>query len=573
MSAQLVRAHALVAVLVVAGGITSVAAADPPRPGTEDNGLTENESATLWSRDTDDYISQAEYRERYGETRSPVQQVANGTDVTFTQPPATAATWTQHDFRDLDPGGANTSLHPPHADLADGVFIRDAHATMFAVQPSTRAHLDAGETPLYVAPNGTLRGLVDYRVQVPGGATGNTTSDWSLLSHNITAVRLLEGGEPVANTTGSQTPTLAYRLPAEWATTLTLEADIEVRLQHTTRRDGEPVETTVETESVTVHDSRAVEVYDPSVTTHYATYPNGDVGVTVFQARPWQGFTLTSSGDARVRGVWRFYTARNTNWDTLVRATQDGTTAVESDALPVFVHAYPSRIGPRTEPVRRGPNLIDAWGVTRASPAGTLGDNVTVDVVNQSYTTTYGLAVRADDVDHDALQVRGVVRGVNATVTEPADGAARELRSSTLSVRVRDRTPTHATLRLELRDARSGAPIELDDPARRHSIHDASRDGVIAIGDQQVATNASGVAIVTVDDPGIYTARYQPGSWLSHEPAYVSSTATVRWHPLGTLDGWVALLVDLGWRLLPFAVVYYAGTRLLRLLGVDTRFQ
>jgi len=43
---------------------------------------------------------------------------------------------------------------------------------------------------------------------------------------------------------------------------------------------------------------------------YYAEYPNGDSGVAIFQSRPWQGYTLTEEDDARVRGVWRFYTAR-----------------------------------------------------------------------------------------------------------------------------------------------------------------------------------------------------------------------------------------------------------------------
>jgi hypothetical protein len=104
-------------------------------------------------------------------------------------------------------------------------------------------------------------------------------------------------------------------------------------------------------------------------------------------------------------------------------------------------------------------------------------------------------------------------------------------------------------------------------------ITENPRTGYISIAGQQVETNASGVATVTVDDPGIYTARYNPGSWLSQNPAYVGSTATARWHPLTTIDGWFALLVEVGWQLLPFAVVFYAGTRLLRLLGFDTGFQ
>ena len=82
----------LMAAPFVTSIVTGIVAADPPRLGTEDDGLTENESASVWSRDADSYISQEENRQRCGENRSTINQVANGTDITFKRPPATAAT-------------------------------------------------------------------------------------------------------------------------------------------------------------------------------------------------------------------------------------------------------------------------------------------------------------------------------------------------------------------------------------------------------------------------------------------------------------------------------------------------
>ncbi|WP_202614590.1 hypothetical protein [Halostella litorea] len=565
----------LMAGLLATSLVTGIVAADPPRPGTEGNGLTENESATLWSRDADNYISQEEYRQRYGENRSAVHQVANGTDVTFKRPPATAATWTRNDFEDLDAGGPDTSVHPPHADLEDGVFIEDAHATIFAVQPSTRGHLESGETPLYIAPNGTMRGLVDYRVRVPNGSSsGNTTISWSLTEHEIEEVRLKKDGETIAERDGAHTPALDYQIEDDWSANLTLEAEISVRLKKTVRTDlGDrtDVDVTYRTETRNVSDSIAVEIYDLSAYPYYAEYPNGDAGVAIFQSRPWQGYTLTDDGEARVRGIWRFYTARNTNWDTLVRSNRTDSATVESDAIPVYVHAYPSRIGPRAEPVRDGPELIETWGTDRPSPVGTIGENINIDIVNQSYTTTYGVAVRAENVDREALHVGGIVRGVNASIVEPDAGSERQLRRSNLTVEVIQQNQSQATLRVELRDNQTGAPIALDD-SRQYPIGGTTRNGYITVADQRVETNASGVAIVTIDEPGIYTARYHPGSWLGHDPAYVSDTATARWHPLGTIDGWFALVFEVGWQLLPFFVMFYAGKRLLRMLGPEDIF-
>ena len=561
----------LVAALLVSSSIIGLATAQPPRPGTETNGLTENESATLWSRDSDRYVSQPDYQQQYGDDRTALHQLANGTDITFTRPPATAATWTRNDFADLDAGGPDTSTYPPHASLEDGTFIDDAHATIFAVTPSTRGHLDAGETSLYIAPNGTVRGLVDYRVRVPiGNETGNQTVDWALVSHEIENTRLKIDGITVASTAGTHTPELQYQTTHSWGANLTLEANISVRLKKTveTTVGGEP-ETTVNyrTETRTVSDTLDTEIYDLAAYPYYAQYPNGDTGVAIFQSRPWQGYTLTDEGSSRVRGVWRFYTARNTNWDTLVTSTGTSTTTTQSDAIPVRVHAYPSQIGPRAEPVRDGPNIIDTWGTERASPRRTIGENVTVEVVNESYTPTYGLAVRAETVDREALRVGGIVRGVNATIVDPQVGSARQLRESNLSVELVSQTTSNATLRVELRDNQTGAPIASNGSDRQYPIGGSSHSGYITVGDQRVETNESGVAVVTLDEPGIYTVRYHPGTWLGNDPAYVGDTASVRWHPLGTLEGWVAFVFEVGWQAIPFVVTFYAGRRLLRMFG------
>ncbi|WP_049980171.1 hypothetical protein [Halolamina rubra] len=564
----------LTAVLCLAAGVAAVGTA-PPAPSSEDNGLTENESATLWSRDADDYMAEREYRQRYGETRSAMAQLANGTDITFTRPPSTAATWTRNDFADLDAGGPNTSISPRNATLKDGTLIADAHATIFAAQPSTRGHLGPNRTVHYVAPNGTLRGFVDYRVRVPNTSpNGNRTTDWSLVAHEIETVRLLVDGEPVVEREGTHTPALPYALGDDGQVTLTLEAEIHVRLRGTTRANssGPVLNTTTRAETLTVRDSLAVEVYDLSASVYYANYPNGDAGVAVFQSQPWQGYTLTANRSARVRGVWRFYTARDMRWDTLVRSNATGSERIESDAIPVFVHAYPSRIGPRAEPVRDGPDILETWGTNASSPAASLGKHIHVDVVNRSYTASHGVAVRADRVAPAAIQVAGIVRGVNASITEPDNGFERPLSRSNLTAVVIEQNQSGARVRLTLRSAASGEPIVLNDSARDVPADGPDRNGYLTIADQRVETNASGVAVVTLDRPGIYTARYHPGSWVSQASAYVGDTATVRWHPLTTLDGWVALAVEVGWQLLPFVVALYAGRRVLLLLSPTRRF-
>ncbi|MFC7044805.1 hypothetical protein ACFQH6_04660 [Halobacteriaceae archaeon GCM10025711] len=73
---------------------------------------------------------------------------------------------------------------------------------------------------------------------------------------------------------------------------------------------------------------------------------------------------------------------------------------------------------------------------------------------------------------------------------------------------------------------------------------------------------------MTVTAPGSYTAQYHPESWLGQNPAYAPAQATVRWHPLGSTQGWFAFLIEVGWRAIPFLLTFYAGKQLLTIFGV-----
>ena len=573
-------ALALSAVLLV-GLVSTIAAADPPRPGTEGNGLDENESATLWSRDDDSQsISDAAYREAYGESRTPLQALANQTDLTFKRPPATASIWTRHDHRDYDPGGRTMSVYPQDATLNDSRFVKDAHASVFAVTPSTKAHRSPKETTWYVAPEGRLLGAVDYRVRTPSGVERtNRTVSWSVDSHEIAEVRLLQNGIVVTRADGSHWSNLTYELRGREGA-LTLEADIEATLEKTSREayyvtvtgpNGTnrtekrwQKSTTKVDDSVTVSETLDIEVYDLSVTRYQITYPDGTSGIAVFQNRPWQGYTLAKNESATVRGVWRFYTARDTSWDTLTRATSQGHTRVESEALPVYVHAYPSQLGPRAEPVSTGPEITTVWGKRRESPNSTIGKTVNVEVVSSPYEASCGIAVRYSEYDADAFAVRGIVRGVTATIQPPPDEHTRQVRESELSLEVISQNESGATLLLKLVDAGTGEPIVLDrtDDPRYAPLLDGGRSGYVTVAGHRLETNASGMAIVRVDDSGLYTARYHPGSWLSHDPAYNSDTASARWHPLATVAGWVSLVTNLILWFLPFGLAWYAGRQL-----------
>jgi len=575
----------LLAVVLISSIVPSTGAR-PPRPGTDGNGLNESEAATLWSHDDDSrYISNEAYREAYGKNRTAVHQLANGTDLTFTDPPATAARWTRADHEEFPAGQATTSVYPPHATLTNGSFIREAHATVFAVTPTTTVHSTPDETAVYAAPNGTLRGVVDYRVAVPDPTVvRNRTTNYALVSHRIEDIRVLRDGDTLAQSDGSHRPKLPYELDSG-TEVLRLEADIHVSLRRfvritdttpdpssngtQTNRTTVRTETRLVNETVTVSDTVTVRTYDLQATVAAARYPNGDRGVAVFRNVPWQGIQLTEDGAHRIRGVWRFYTAREPQWDTLVRSTATDRTTIHSPALPVSVHAYPSKLGPRATPTRNGPELLRVWGVDKPTPSTALPSNITVDVVQEEYTASYGLAVRTPAGEPDTVRVRGMVRGVNATLDS---GETRQIRESRLAVQVLSQNNEQARLLVRLTDADTSVPIVLAPTGgSRYDPIVTGRRGHIELAGQRLRTNASGMATVTVTEAGVYTARYVPGAWLTHDPAYTAAADTTRWHPLVTVAGWLELLTTaLAW-FLPFAIAVYAGRRLGAIFTLQNR--
>lgn len=91
-----------------------------------------------------------------------------------------------------------------------------------------------------------------------------------------------------------------------------------------------------------------------------------------------------------------------------------------------------------------------------------------------------------------------------------------------------NQTNDQATIRIELRYNETDLPIDLTADDRQASLNGESGGGYISIADRRVRTNESGVVVVTVNQPGFYTARYHPETWLVANRAYVSDTATAR---------------------------------------------
>ena len=183
----------LVAVSLLVVGHAAAQPAPPPA----------NETRTVDARDPDPCLPPAAYNATYGHTPTPTQQLATCTDLTYDAPPAHAATMTGGAFAALTPGNASRSVAPPGANRTTRGLVADAHVTLFGIHPATRVQLGPAAQREYIAPTGTARALVDYRVRAPQG-------NRSVVNHAVREVRVAIGDEQVGSTTGTQTPEINY---------------------------------------------------------------------------------------------------------------------------------------------------------------------------------------------------------------------------------------------------------------------------------------------------------------------------------------------------------------------------
>lgn len=488
-------------------------------------GIDERTFVVLWSGDEDGNVS---VQDRDGELAA-LRQLANGTDIPLNSPTRAVEHWNRGDLEDFPETDENVSIHPPDADTEDGRFVKDAYAELFAVQPSTRARLSESRTPLYVAPDGRVLGTVDYRVDVPADdTTGDRRVFWRLQSHQINATRILVDEQVETTGDGSHTANLAYSdlddYPGE-RHSLTLEAEITVTLEKHVRtgdchcrtennttscRTEWDDEYTYPTETVRVSDSITVEEYDLSVSGFVARYPNGDLGLVVYKSDPWLGHSVPN-GD--VRGVWRFYSARDSDWDTLVRSTDDGSTRTHSPLHPLQMNAFPMETGPSASTSRV--TILDAFGEATQPPS--LPPNVNLDVVTEPYTASYGIATRtATEEAFSGLQAWGLVRGVTVEADE-SDFAQIEIRRSDLTLLTVNSSENATTVRVRLEDAATGEPINT-----------AGRDGYVVLDGQRLNTTGNGTATVTITrSTAVVSARYEPGRWWRNTPGYVGDSAKI----------------------------------------------
>ncbi|MFB6218078.1 MAG: hypothetical protein ABEH77_02695 [Halobacteriaceae archaeon] len=538
-------ALALVRATVAASGPSS---AHPP--AHPDHGVNATVYYQLWAGDRDEPAGTGPSATRAADETAEMAAVASMTDLSFRRPPEAVTRWNRQTLREFPAGDRSASVHPPTVALTNGRFIKDAYTAVVAVQPSTRVRgqyrgsnrSHAG--PLLVAPNGSVLGTIDYRVAVPADRTsGAQRVNWSLRSHEIETVRLLVDEHVKTTTGGTHTPTVRYSSLAANGSQprqLTLAADIGVGLRkritvcsaHGSQGNCTQWSTRTATinETVTVRETVRIVPHTVTIDGRRVQYPDGSLGLQLRANQSWRGYSVAGH---TVSSGWRFYAARDRNWDTLVTSTAGNRTTRHSPVHPLQTTAYPAEAGPATEQ-DADLTLLAATGET--VPAPTLPPRIHLTVAPDEYRPTPRLVTRLPPAslgEGDAtptVTAYGLVRGVQirrSLRTLPTAAVHR----SRLSLTPIERGPRTVTVRVSVRDARTGTPINT-----------TGRPGTVVVGDHRVNTSASGTATVTVARAsGSVSARYEPAPWWTTdtERAYTEATAVavvgVTIQPVATL--------------------------------------
>jgi len=546
-------AVAIVAVLVFFTFVVTPASATSPvvaeeeevPPKEEENGMENGSFHGLWSHEAEGSIDDTEDNQWL--------ELRNATDYVFSEPPDHWEDWNARDISDYPFGGTFESVHPPTADLEDyGDYIRDAHVSLFAIQPSTVALIEPSREEHFVGPEGEILGVTDWRVELPEEKENATYRESYEVERsgleNVTSyTRYLSGVERVTEEMSrSFLPSKRFSLsfsipPEEYLTpdhTLGVEAEINVTVKHTVETReceernyyGDCAEysewtssTTYETDLMTINSELDVKRQDLNVGWLYTNYPDGDVGLVATSNGDYMSSIQFYRGD-RATGLWNFYSGRDTDWDTLRSTEQEqgeedvSTEEFASPALPVQLYAFPKRdsIGmsgsPSSTDLPEG-EVFFADGQNLTAP--NLPETVDAEVVTGAYNNAESIAIRHPTDNIFAVFARGIVRNVR----EPSllrEENRIEMHETELKTEVLNQTKNTMTVEVTLTTT-DGKPVPTE-----------GRKGYVVVGDTIANTDTEGKAIVTVEKRTYLNVRYKPAYFWEHQPAFAETTAYVR---------------------------------------------
>lgn len=450
-----------------------------------------------------------------------LEYLTQSSDYVYSEPPSDPDRWNRGEVAEFDGGGRLSSVHPPGANLSDGTegIVRDAYVSVFAVSPSTLVHYSPDREVLYVSDSGDVHGFVDYRLD---GADSHTVE-----------VEVAETGDSTSETGGFS---LSY--DGLGRDTLTLRATVEA-----TRNtpSGEITDTVVVRDSV---DVQPYNVSSPPTIALTSTYPNGDSAAFVVRGTPWSSVKLPNG--ATVGSNWRFFSARDTDWDQPTVVERSASTDTGETYHPLQVHAYPSRSGVYID----GDAEVHKTLGDRYEPPE-LPEGVTVDTPDSVYET-----VRAVDVRYNgsgrSMEVSGILNSPSAGVRTPP--VSRSIQGTNLTLSVAERYEESVAVRVSLRNE-DGEPIDT-----------RSEGGYVRLeGRRNVTTELDGAATVNVTPKpsgGIF-GRYVPNDWHDSlderrgQTPYDGDTDTLIIRNRFALFSELSMLTQLGVFLLPLLLMTY----------------
>ncbi|MCU4744121.1 hypothetical protein [Natronoglomus mannanivorans] len=477
----------------------------------------------LWSEDVDDGNLSVDDFEGANVSSDGefATRLAKSTDVSFEQPPDAVETWNDGDFEGFSPGGDDESVHPNGASLEDDEYIKDAYVEIYAVQPSTILHEDNGTTQ-YVAPDGDVLAISDYRVLLPEDDTsGSEQEEWSLTETSVDSIELKADGETISTDDGHQT-TLSYQ-DLSGSVELTVEAEITATIKHVTLDcpdwvvvdrvcEGlwsEEVDHLERSKTVTASRDVVVSQLSESSGTRVEFEADDDrMGAVINANSTWS--TIDVDGDVQARSNWWFYTAGKSGWHTMVTRTATESTRTESSMRPLQVHAYPDRERPNvpTQSIAGENSLLieEAWGAEQSSPS--LPANIDIDPA-ETYVDADSIALSSTTLEGEAFDevtVQGIVQGQSQTVSLDEPQTVRE---TNLTLSVLESNSTRATVRAEVTENTTGNPVST---------------GQVVIGDQSTPVNASGMAVLEVSSSlSLVRGQYVPQEWWHTDRPYASA--------------------------------------------------
>lgn len=489
-----------------------------------DYGVNESRYQLLWSEDTDqENLSSADFTENASSPAKFSQRLSRSTDYLFDEPIEDVERWNSGDFDDYAAGDEETSVHPEAAALENGRFIKDAHATIFTINPSTVLQ-SGNESTTYIAPEGEVLAISDYRVEVPNDSeSGSVREEWSLEETALESVDLQADGQTVDSNT-SHRSTLEYN-GLSGGPTLTVEAEISAQLRQEERTCDEYNQSTDScegsweteinhpSEQLTVTDSlettvNRVDTADGNQTAFEAD--DNRTGAVVHPGTVWSGISIDD--ETRVRGNWRFYSAGDDGWHTMVSRTETGATRENSTVRSAQLYAVPIQAEPdvsggATDTVEPPLEIEAAWGSEHEGPS--LADEIDVTPVDQ-YVNTTSVALQSKSLpadSFDTVTVHGIVRGQSDTVSLEEEGTVHE---TNLELTVLKANSSGAVVEAEVTENTTGEPVT---------------SGRVEVGNQSAPLNASGMARLHLEErPSLLVdGRYVAADWWDAETMYAAA--------------------------------------------------